>query len=87
MSDKEMKALVNKLSKVSAKKVKPVIEAGQLSKFQKVEAMVKKEMTRQEFKEFSDKCEDRQPWPEGTINKCRRTDWACRDCICPKLKK
>ena len=48
------------------------------------------EMTKKEFQAFAAGCESQKEWPDGSRGEyrcCGLTDWACRDCICPKLKK
>jgi hypothetical protein len=48
------------------------------------------EMTKKEFQVFAAECAEQKEWPDGSRGEykcCGLTDWACRDCICPKLKK
>jgi len=86
MSDKEMKAMVKRLSTKSAKKI------AEENKKSKGEPDVLHEyavtMTKAAFEEYAAKCSDRKVWPGSVIGyKCGLTEFACRDCICPELNK
>ena len=90
MNDAQLAKLSRKFRAKSDKaEAAEVVKGGQQPSDKLFAQTVLHDITGKAFQEFAAKCESKKDWPDssGGYKMCGLTTWACRDCICPKLKE